>query len=137
MARRPAGVRRERIGAIGLCLGGGFALLLAGTGRYRVSAPFYGQVPELPRSCPVVAGYGGRDAATAGAPQRLAAQLDALGVARDIETYPDAGHSFFTRTGGLLGRLGPHLPMHARYHEPSARDAHRRIVAFFREHLDA
>jgi len=27
------------------------------------------------------------------------------------------------------------LPIHAEYHEASAQDAHRRVVAFFEEHL--
>jgi carboxymethylenebutenolidase len=27
-------------------------------------------------------------------------------------------------------------PFRAEYHAPSAEDAHRRIIAFFREHLD-
>lgn len=135
LAGRPE-VDADRIGAIGFCLGGSFALLLARTGLYKVSAPFYGGRVALPRSCPVVASFGGRDAATRGYPEQLAAELDALGVAHDVQTYPDAGHSFFTRTGGLIGRVGPHLPVHAEYHEPSARDAHRGIVAFFRQHLD-
>jgi len=49
--------------------------------------------------------------------------------------YPDAGHSFFTRTPGLKGQLVRRLPIHAEYHEASAQDAHRRVVAFFEEHL--
>lgn len=86
----------------------------------------------------MVASFGGRDAETNdGYPQRLAADLDRLGVPHDIVSYPDAGHSFMTRTTGFIGRIGPLLPIHAEYHEPSARDAHRRIVAFFHEHLDA
>ncbi|HVL85618.1 MAG TPA: dienelactone hydrolase family protein [Pseudonocardia sp.] len=136
LAARPE-VDGDRIGTIGFCLGGGFALLLAETGLYRVSAPFYGRTRDLTRACPMVASFGGRDAETRGYPERLAANLDRLGVPHDIETYPEAGHSFFTRTEGFLGRIGPHLPLRAEYHEPSARDAHRRIVAFFREHLDA
>lgn len=44
---------------MGLCMGGGFALLRGKTGLFRVSAPFYGQVPlSMEGSCPVVASYG-------------------------------------------------------------------------------
>ena len=72
-----------------------------------------------------------------GAAEKLTANLDALGVPHDVKAYPDAGHSFFTRTPGPMGEVVRRLPIHAEYHETSAQDAHRRVVAFFREHLAA
>ena len=136
LADRPE-VDGTRLGTIGFCMGGSFALLLARTGMYKVSAPFYGRPPDLPRSCPVVASFGGRDLGMRGAPEKLTADLEAAGVPHDVKVYPDAGHSFFTRTPGLTGQLVRRLPIHAEYHEASAQDAHRRVVAFFREHLGA
>jgi len=136
LADRPE-VDGTRLGAIGFCMGGSFALLLARTGMYKVSAPFYGRPPDLPRSCPVVASFGGRDMGMRGAPEKLTADLDALDVPHDVKVYPDAGHSFFTHTAGLKGRVVRRLPIHAEYHEASAQDAHRRVVAFFEEHLAA
>jgi carboxymethylenebutenolidase len=136
LADRPE-VDGTRLGTIGFCMGGSFALLLARTGLYKVSAPFYGRPPDLPRSCPVVASFGGRDLGMRGAPEKLTADLDAAGVPHDVKIYPEAGHSFFTRTPGLKGQLVRRLPIHAEYHEASAQDAHRRVVAFFREHLGA
>jgi carboxymethylenebutenolidase len=82
-----------------------------------------------------VASFGGRDRTTAGHAEKITNRLDELGVPHDVKVYPDAGHSFFTRTEGVKAKILPRMPLHAEYHEPSAKDAHERIVAFFGEHL--
>ena len=70
--------------------------------------------------------------------ERLEPALTAAGIEHDIKLYPDAGHGFLNdyRPGELsvptrvLAKL-----VAAGYHEPSARDARRRILAFFRANL--
>jgi len=129
------GVDAERVGGVGRCMGGGFALLLAMTGKYQASAPFYGMAPKkMPESCPVVGSYGGKDFSLKGAPARLTRNLTELGVPHDVKTYPEAGHSFYTKLPNrVLEVIGG--PLSFGLHEPSARDARERVVAFFREHL--
>ena len=69
---------------------------------------------------------------------RLERALAANGVDHDIKVYPDAGHGFLnnhpaqdmTPLTVVLSKISG-----TRYHEPSARDARRRIVAFFDRHL--
>ena len=58
-------------------------------------------------------------------------------VDHDIKVYPDAGHAFLHQPGSQPGTVAGFLARitHAGYHEPSARDARRRIVAFFDAHL--
>ena len=123
------GVDRTRIGVIGFCLGGSFAVQMACRSRaIRASVAFYGQVPEASAlanlGCPILYHYAGADQwITREEVQRLEAHLRGSGKPGEVVTYPGAPHAFFNDTRA------------ANYRATEAADAWRRSLGFFRQHL--
>jgi carboxymethylenebutenolidase len=127
LAKTP-GVDATRMGTIGFCMGGGFAIAWACTdSRLKAIAPFYAANPRplevVSRLCPVVGSYPEKDF-TANAGRALDRALESHGIARDIKVYPGAVHSFFNDKARS-------------YDKSAAEDSWRRVLSFFGEQLSA
>ena len=119
-------VDAKRMGAIGFCMGGGFAIAWACTdSRLKAIAPFYAANPRpldiVSRLCPVVGSYPEKDF-TANAGRALDKALDRHDVVHDIKIYSGAAHSFFNDSGRA-------------YDEAAAEDSWSRVLKFFGEQI--
>ena len=120
------GVDAARLGAVGFCLGGSFAVAWAcADDRLKAIAPYYGMNPRplaaVARACPVVGSYPDPDITTK-AGRLLDMELDKYGVPHDLKIYSGARHSFFNDQG-------------QNYDPAAAEDSWQRVLAFFDEHI--
>lgn len=122
-------VRRDRVGAMGFCFGGGMVWRLAtANADLRAAAPFYGSNPPIADvakiKAAVLAIYGELDSRlNAGIPAMREA-LQRANVVNEIVIYPSADHAFFNDTS-------------ERYAQGAARQAWTRVMAWFDRYLKA
>jgi carboxymethylenebutenolidase len=118
----------KRVGTIGFCMGGSFAIAWACTDdRLKAIAPFYAANPKpisaVARICPVVGSYPEKDF-TASAGRKLDVELTKRQIVHDIKVYPGARHSFFNKRRSAADQA-------------AADDSWERVMRFFDSHLGA
>jgi len=129
LASRPD-VKADKIGTVGWCFGGGWALRLAvHEQRLAACAINYGELTTDEAAlrairCPVLGNFGAEDQVIPPAKVRaFEAAMKKAGKSLDVKIYPGAGHAFETSTEK------------DRYRPKATADAWSRMIAFFRRTL--
>lgn len=139
--QKEPGVRRDRIGMTGFCMGGRITFLTAcNNSAIKAAVPFYGggiasvmqpsdRTPIAPLEyaeklqAPMLLFFGGKDAfIPLEQVEKIRARLAELGRVAETVVYPEADHGFF-------------CDERSSYDVRAAEDAWRRMTAFFSHHL--
>jgi carboxymethylenebutenolidase len=117
----------NRIGAVGFCMGGSYALQLAVTDKgMKAASVFYGANPKpmeaVAQACPIVGSYPDKDFTTQAA-RDLETQLTKYNIPNDVKIYENTQHSFYSQ-------------QRTPFEVEASRDAWQRMLSFFGEHLN-
>jgi carboxymethylenebutenolidase len=120
-------VDANRIGAVGFCMGGAYALQLAITDKgMKAASVFYGANPKpmeaVAEACPIIGSYPDRDFTTKAA-RELESSLTKYDVPHDIRIYDHTQHSFYNK-------------QRTPFEVEASKDAWQRMLSFFEQHLN-
>jgi carboxymethylenebutenolidase len=125
--KQMAAVDADRIGSVGFCMGGAYALQMAITAKgMKAASVFYGANPKpldaVAQACPIMGSYPDKDFTTKAA-HELEASLVIYSIPHDIKIYENTQHSFYSQ-------------QRSPFEVEASKDAWRRMLNFFEEHLN-